>query len=629
MAEFNIHENMYVKKSLGGVEDVERGFGQVTQIRANSNVKITQMNASHFQGVLVFDTYEELLNTPKDYMGDKKCAVVKETGQIYFSYGKGWGTAQNIAFQVKTIEDLKIVPPEVGICVVSDPVRGGVFSYVKANANENNGGTIFNGWTRNYENSVNVKWFGAQANGVTDDTESIIKALAFSTDVVFPEGKYLISKSLVLQPYAHIKGSSNTIIVCESDAVMVKASVGAIIENLTFKGLVENLSQIGILLSGGSGSSAVSKARVVGCKFSAIGGSAVSIANIEPLQSNEIVECSFSGCGIGVELGNGAYQTIVSNCMFISCSTGLKHSGYPAVISNNTFTNSGIGMHFVTGTITDAKTLISSCIITSSREKALKCEGITHKGYLFESCTFSDEMAFSTSNWMVFSQCNLANASITFERSDNNKFMYCMSDNLLVSNDVGNVKTGNFFIKPILTTPRNDLTEGGWVEATRINSDFLVSNNSVSYLQFNSFTQGSCFHPSFGKFNFYNPDNGVFDFTQMINPLNPSYVNANVHLVFSKNDQASSNNMTLFLYNLTDSEDKLQELDSSRMYLFSTFVGWDNAFMLCSYSGVIPRGLYKVCIRLGSISDFKLFQNKSPLLNNKGQIKQSARFWGI
>lgn len=629
MAEFNIHENMYVKKSLGGVEDVERGFGQVTQIRANSNVKITQMNASHFQGVLVFDTYEELLNTPKDYMGDKKCAVVKETGQIYFSYGKGWGTAQNIAFQVKTIEDLKIVPPEVGICVVSDPVRGGVFSYVKANANENNGGTIFNGWTRNYENSVNVHWFGAKADGVTDDTEAIQKTLAFSTDVVFPEGKYLISKTLTLQPHAHIKGSSNTIIVSEGDLTMVKASVGAIIENLTFKGLVENSQQVGVLLYGGSGSSSVSKVRVVGCKFSAIGGSAVSIANIEPLQSNEIVECSFSGCGIGIELGNGAYQSIVSDCMFLSCSVGLKHSGYSAVISNNTFTNSSIGMYFVAGNASDAKTLISACIVTASRDKALKCEGISHHGYMFENCTFSGESTFINSNLMIFSKCNFLNSSISFQNSNYNKFIECQSENLRVANDVGNTPTCNLFIRPILETQREDFHVGGWVEATRIDSDFQISKNAITPLQFNDFKQGLCFHPTFSKFTFYNKDNGIFDFTQIITPENATHIFADIHLIFSANDQTTFNNLTLFLYRITDSSDTLQAIDSSRMYLFSTYLGWDNNYMITSYNGKIPRGLYKVCVRLGDISNFKLFKNNYPMANSKGKINQVARFWGI
>jgi len=45
--------------------------------------------------------------------------------------------------------------------IVKDNNRGGVFNYDGAQSGVNNGGTIFNGWVRQYDGAVNVKWFGA------------------------------------------------------------------------------------------------------------------------------------------------------------------------------------------------------------------------------------------------------------------------------------------------------------------------------------------------------------------------------------------------------------------------------------------------------------------------------------
>lgn len=98
-------EARLIQKQLAGVEDLLLGIGTATQTRATGPKTITKINADQLQGALVVDTIDELL-------------------------------ALNPTLLVE------------GTCIVKDENRGGVFVYREANALINNGGTIFNGWTR-------------------------------------------------------------------------------------------------------------------------------------------------------------------------------------------------------------------------------------------------------------------------------------------------------------------------------------------------------------------------------------------------------------------------------------------------------------------------------------------------
>ena len=64
------------------------------------------------------------------------------------------------AISLDTIEDLATYAG-TGLCIVKDLNRGGTFIYDATQSAVNNGGTIFNGWVRQFDGAVNVKWFGA------------------------------------------------------------------------------------------------------------------------------------------------------------------------------------------------------------------------------------------------------------------------------------------------------------------------------------------------------------------------------------------------------------------------------------------------------------------------------------
>lgn len=125
---------------------------------------------------------------------------------------------ENTSIEVKSdvitlpsIDRLKLVGVQDGyVCIVSDIGRGGQFSYVNSEQNlKADNGVVFSAvdggfWQRIYQGEINVKWFGAKADGITDDTTSLKNAIACSrtkssqSTIYFPGGVYLVKDTLVL-----------------------------------------------------------------------------------------------------------------------------------------------------------------------------------------------------------------------------------------------------------------------------------------------------------------------------------------------------------------------------------------------------------------------------------------------
>jgi len=110
----------------------------------------------------------------------------------------------SINYSVNTVADLLTLKGmnENDVTVVTDENRGGTFIYRSVNKDTNNGGTIFSGWTRQYEGPVNVKWFGAIGDGIVDDALAIQKAINSidNGQVLYPSTKnnvYKINTKLI------------------------------------------------------------------------------------------------------------------------------------------------------------------------------------------------------------------------------------------------------------------------------------------------------------------------------------------------------------------------------------------------------------------------------------------------
>jgi len=137
--------------------------------------------------------------------------------------------------------------------IVKDSNRGGVFVYDATQSGVNNGGTIFNGWVRQYDGAVNVKWFGAVGDGVTDDTVAMQKAidsLPNGGEVFIPAGSFKINSPLILTSTTDASGiklygqgtgrlgieavhTTRILNTINADAIRVKSFGGAIVSDLT------------------------------------------------------------------------------------------------------------------------------------------------------------------------------------------------------------------------------------------------------------------------------------------------------------------------------------------------------------------------------------------------------------
>ncbi len=129
-------------------------------------------------------------------------------------------TSDQIVVAVETIVDFPANAETGDTVIVKDQSRGGTFIYNATQSAVNNGGTIFDGWVRQYSGAVNVKWFGAKGDGVTDDTVAVQSAIDFCMSGVSGVGSAYKSESKKLEVEAGIYLISSELIIYKSNFIL-------------------------------------------------------------------------------------------------------------------------------------------------------------------------------------------------------------------------------------------------------------------------------------------------------------------------------------------------------------------------------------------------------------------------
>jgi len=96
--------------------------------------------------------------------------------------------------------------------IVKDVNRGGIFIYDSDKSDINDGGIVFNGWVRQYENEINIKWFDVKCDGVTDDTEklrALTKMIPNNTTIIINGICLVSSVAIDLKAKKNIKFMGN------------------------------------------------------------------------------------------------------------------------------------------------------------------------------------------------------------------------------------------------------------------------------------------------------------------------------------------------------------------------------------------------------------------------------------
>jgi len=254
----------------------------------------------------------------------------------------------DITVAVDTINDFPLGASDGDTVIVRDLDRGGTFIYDSSKVAEHNDGTNFNGWIRQYSGAVNVKWFGAKGDGITDDTISfnsaIIAALHSRIDlsptgsdslnlsltagivqVQANNGEFYINNDLVVYDKVHLLGN-NVILKYGVTGRVVLNQFGAKIKGFTFLGTGLSGSSLPAIFIPETGDNL----------YTAYSDDTLTTIIEENTFKNFISVCNMNSTGSYHGLSVKILKNRVSNCRQFSLS--LK--GDKVTLKGNSFTGS-------------------------------------------------------------------------------------------------------------------------------------------------------------------------------------------------------------------------------------------------------------------------------------------------
>ena len=176
---------------------LENGYIYVGEVNKNPEVHpVTiyidkELTTPLAQPIITLGGYAILNGTPINFYadGDFSITIRDKNEKLVFTASQSTdflseyveAILEDYVYSVDNISDLlalditKYSSVNVKGHYIENDGGGGIFNYDASQAAINNGGTILDGWVRQYEGEINVKWFGAKTDG-TDTQVEIYKA---------------------------------------------------------------------------------------------------------------------------------------------------------------------------------------------------------------------------------------------------------------------------------------------------------------------------------------------------------------------------------------------------------------------------------------------------------------------
>ncbi len=183
----NINDVVTVASNIDAVNEVASNKTNIDNVVNNkTNIDTVATDISNIN--IVATDISNVINVSNNIEEVKILNTAIEDGVLPF---------ERIVITVNNIDELlEVLPSNGDTVIVKDLNRGGTFIYDATQSAVNNGGTVFDGWVRQYSGVVNAKWFGAKGDGVTDDSIAFSNVYSFVNPkqrIFVPFGNYNIT----------------------------------------------------------------------------------------------------------------------------------------------------------------------------------------------------------------------------------------------------------------------------------------------------------------------------------------------------------------------------------------------------------------------------------------------------
>lgn len=296
---------------------------------------------------------------------------------------------------------------------------GGQFYYDASASDADNGGTVIapnagaGRWNRIYSGTVNVKWFGAKGDGVTDDQTAITNAVATGLPVYFPAGEFLHSDIITITA-SGISGDGATSTLRATDntksAVFLTGN-GKFVKNIRLyqpnnPTIVVDTKACGVKVGAGVTDLELEHITIDGF-------SSASIILIGPvsrgrIRKNIIRNCRVNSIHIASDVGGGCHDISVDgniisdgvdDCIISIGWASTGNRNYNISITNNIITNNLTqGRGIVVGGTLNATVIgnhVSNTygggiyVMAESSYNVLSCKGIVVSDNVIKNCPVS------------------------------------------------------------------------------------------------------------------------------------------------------------------------------------------------------------------------------------------------